>query len=225
MVNRYLSLMLILISRGRGGWIPCAEWTHPPPPLLFDCSPIISVSLMDEAGVVAPRNHRNFCAIMGERFQLPDTVKIPPFMGGMGVATLLLGCVPVIRLALGSNGWFRRRLNRFLLLCLLRGSRRSSNCYWLRLSLGGYYFRFRGTTYDLLCWKHLEAVLSQVFQNAIAVSGCSPWDQDAIYPLVGNVAGVDAFRVARIRDFDEFNNLFIREGGSDMLTSSGFDSA
>jgi hypothetical protein len=126
---------------------------------------------------------------------------------GWGILPLLAD-MPVNRLALGSNGWFRRRLNRFLFLCLLRGSRRSSNCYWLRLSLGGCYFRFRGTTYDLLCWKHLEAVLSQVFQNAITVSGCSAWDQAAIYSLVGNVAGVDAFRVARIRDFDEFNNLF-----------------
>ena len=119
----------------------------------------------------------------------------------------LLADMPVNRLALGSNGWFRRRLNRFLLLCLRRGSRRSSNCYW-RCRLGGCHFRFRGTTYDLFGLEDFERVLSQVFQNAISVSGCSPWDQDAIYPLVGNVAGVDAFRVARIRDFDEFNNLF-----------------
>ena len=150
-----------------------------------------------------------------------DTVKNPPFMAGGGLDTLLLD-TGLFRPALGSYGWFGWGSLRPRLLSGSRRSGRSSN-YWL-CRLGGRDFCFRRTTNNLFVSKHLEAVLSQVLQNAIAVSGCSPWDQDAIYPLVGNVARVDAFRVARIRDFDEFYNLFIREGGSDMATGGCFNS-
>jgi hypothetical protein len=106
-----------------------------------------------------------------------QSFKIPPFLGGMGVATLLLGCVPACALALGSYG----RLAAlpcglvgccFLADCCYRGRSRSryGGCYFEGLPLASL---LAGTTNNLLGLEDFERIGCQVLKNAVTVGSFS----------------------------------------------------
>jgi hypothetical protein len=164
----------------------------------------------------------------GQRDGADSVIKNPTLFGWDGVATLLLGCVPVCALALGRYGYLASLpcgLLGFLAdwLCCRGRSRSSYGGCCLR---GGCWLLHSptGTTNDLISLEDFETVRCQVLKDTVSVGSLSSRDQTFRSPGVGCITGVDAALPVGIRDFDKFHNLFTGESCADVLTSSCFDS-
>src|ERR1017187_1727707 len=138
--------------------------------------------------------------------EIPSYIKNPTLWGGMGVATLLLGCVPVIRLLLGRYGYLAslpcRLLRCFFLprglflsgpsdrlgFCRDGGRCRCCHCWLLATR----------TTYDLFRLEDFERVACQIFQHPISVCRLTPRDQTFWGPGVCGIAGVDSALPVRV---------------------------